>query len=99
MAERQERPTVDWCQPVLHVRDNWRRDKEWPADLQQRGPLDRLHDAPEVAVAVAEIAKPSPAWPRLDRHREPVAGRRLVVRPHFFQERFEGPLERGADVN
>src|SRR5436309_1873869 len=68
VPEHDERAAVDFLQAVLHVRHDRRRQEQRTGDLEQRGPLDRLDMPPEMTVVLAEIAEPSAARPRLDRH-------------------------------
>src|SRR5262249_37384824 len=91
-AERQvpegdERPAVDLGEPILHVRDDRRRHEERTGDLEQRRPLDGLDMAPEMAVAVAEIAEPAAAWMGLDDHRQRFAIGRFVGGPNLLEQR------------
>lgn len=76
---------VGFGQPILQVRRDRVRHEEWPADLEQGWPLDRLHVAPEMTVIVAKVAVSAAARSRLELHRHCAAIWRLVVRSHLVQ--------------
>src|ERR1700690_2419016 len=65
-----QRSALHLTQPVLHVGADRIGHEQRPIELQQRGPLDRLHMAPQMAVLTAQVAIPTPAWPwfKLQRH-------------------------------
>src|SRR6185369_8539993 len=88
VAEADERATLHLLEAVLNVRDDRHRHEERSGDLEQRGPLDRLYVAPEVAVVVAQIAKPAAAGPGLEHHGHRHAADSGVAGPHLLQERF-----------
>ena len=48
---------------VLHVVGDSVKHHQRAGELKQRGPLDRLHCAPAVAIAVAKVAEPAAARP------------------------------------
>ena len=65
-----------------------------PQNLQQRGPLDALHEPPEVAVVAAEVAIPAAARTQLEDHRQRLAVRRFVEPSYLRDERLERVLDR-----
>src|SRR5580704_9508892 len=69
VLELDQRPAVLLAEPVLNVVGDGIRHEQGAGKLQERGPFDRLHMRPEMAVAIAEIAVPAPAGPGLDLHR------------------------------
>src|ERR1700688_3853384 len=79
VVEFDQRAARHLAQAVLQVGYDRMRHEERAADLEQGGPLDGLDRAPVVAVAVAEIAEPAAAGPRLDVHRHGLAFTHFVV--------------------
>ncbi len=63
-----------------------RRHEERPGKFEQRWALDGLHGCPEMAVAVAQVAIPTAARPRLDLHGQRLAVVRFVSRPDLFEQ-------------
>src|SRR4051794_5758520 len=55
--------------------------------------------APEMAGVVAEIAEPTAARPRLDRHGERLAIGHLAFRAQLVEYRFEGDGDRHRDLD
>src|SRR5437899_4154291 len=92
------RLAVLFAQPVLHIRHDGVRHEQRPGDLQQRRTLDRLHVPPQVAVAIAQIAKPSPARPRFDLHWH-LAVLILILGTNLLEQRFECCLQGRVDVD
>src|SRR5579864_1244057 len=89
---------VLFAQPILHVRHNRVRHEQRPGNLQQRRTLDRLHMPPQVAVAIAQIAEPSPARPGFDLHRH-LALLTLILGTNLLEQRFECCLQGRVDVD
>src|ERR1035438_3876557 len=97
VAERNCCSAVRLRQPVLHVRDEWIRCKQWTADLNQSGLFDGLHMAPEMPVVIAQVAVPPSARPRLEFHRHGHAVMSLVAWPQLFKKRRESHVQRCVD--
>src|SRR5688572_15836472 len=68
VMERDQRPAVDFLEPVLQIRRYGERHHHWSRDLEQRWTLDRLHVTPEMPIVVAKLAEPAAARPRLECH-------------------------------
>src|SRR5260370_12900487 len=77
------------AQAVLHIRDHWIGHEQRPRNLEQRRPLDGLHNSPKVAIVVPQVAIPPAARPRLELHRHRSALRNFIVRPQLFHPRRE----------
>ena len=99
MLELDQRSSIHFAQTVLQVRDHRVGHEQRAGDFEQRGPLDGLHVSPEMAVAVAQVAVPASARPRLNVHRHGLPFRPFVVRTEFFEQRGKGGFQRRADVN
>src|SRR5512135_2035801 len=54
VVELDQRATVHFAQPVLHVGRKRIGGKHWPNELKQRRPLNCLHMSPEVTVLVTQ---------------------------------------------
>src|SRR5260370_652866 len=94
-----QRPACHLAQAVLHIGNGWIGHKQWPTDFQERRPLDGLHDSPEMAVVVPQIAIPSAPRPRLDLHRHRFVIRGCVEGSELLQQRSERGLQRSAYVD
>src|SRR2546429_432521 len=68
-------------------------------NFQQGRRLDSLHDTPEMAVAVAEVAEPAASGPGFELHGHGGSVGRFVVRPELLEQRLEGPIEGRADAD
>src|SRR5215510_5244328 len=99
MAERDQRSTVDFLEPVLQVRDDRHRHEQRSRDLEQRWPLDRLYVSPEVSVAAAEIAVPPATRSCLDHHRHRHATDPRIVGSHLLEQRLERGVERSLNAD
>src|SRR3984893_2526719 len=86
------------AQPVLQVRHHRIGHHQWPANLQQRWPFNRLHHAPEVPVVISQIAIPPSARPCFQLHRQLVSFRRVVIF-QLLEQRRECYLQRRLHMN
>src|SRR5256885_3763431 len=94
MPELNQRPPIHLAQAVLHVGNDRIGHKQWPRNFQQCRALDGLHISPKVAVAIAQVAVPSAAWPRLDPHGHGLGFGRFVEWSDLFQESRKGRFQR-----
>src|SRR5438874_2249067 len=90
VPECDDRLITNFLQPILQVRNDRIGHEQGTADFEQCRLLDRLHDAPEMTVVVAEIAKPAPAWPRLECHAHRSDVGAGVEWSHLFKKCGEG---------
>src|SRR5438874_940813 len=81
MPKGDQRPALDFLQPVLHVRCDRKRHHQRSGDFEERRSLDRLYVSPEMTVAMSEITEPPTTGKRFDGHRQKRAVRRDVRRP------------------
>src|ERR1700691_477390 len=99
VRELDQRLAALLAEPVLDIVGNRLRHEERPAEFKQGRPLDRLHHAPAVAVAIAEIAEPAPTGPRFDLEGHWRAVGLFIGRAHLLQQRSEGHVNGSLDAN
>src|SRR5208282_3202491 len=99
MTELDHSRTVFFAQPILHVVRHRLRHEKRSAEFKQCGTLDGLYSAPAVAVALAKVAEPPPAGPRLELHRHRCAVGHFIPRPKLFQQCFKRDLERSIHAD
>src|ERR1700727_773998 len=91
MHKAEAGPPVLLAEPILDIRDCRSRHKKRAGDLQQRRPLDRLHDTPEVSRIVSQVTKPAATRPCLELHRHRLL-RRRIQGTNLLADRLEATL-------
>src|ERR1700723_2140532 len=91
VPEGDDRYAARFLQPILKIRYDRVRHKQWSGNFKQGRLLDRLHRSPVMAVVVSQVAIPSAAGPCFELH-----GHWLVGFLFFLGA---GLLERGGEVH
>src|SRR5690348_15261449 len=94
-----QRAAFGFAQAVLDVGNHRIGHKKWAGNFEEGGSLDGLDDTPEMAIAIAEVAKPATAGPSLDFHGHGLAIGLVGARAKLFEQGGKGDVERCANVD